>query len=261
MKRYIIYLILFAVSTNIAYSQRIIITNDSLWNHFKKESANEVLAYFIKNFDLSLDLKEAYYDKTLKDSLLRWLDEDVIIKQKINQHKEYLLENFGGEKKKTFTQNYVSYDLKLNFDSIYSDSTLYQSYYNQAILASLDRYQKTSLDKQNELLPPYQVLDLHSLIVYPEAYKKIKYWWYLNNKEEKSLLYQCMLKMNDPEAKLFCDKRLKEFMQSEDQAYPYRLAVPLGQISTANAVKKTDRIIACSNQACSTYVGWHSDSA
>jgi hypothetical protein len=201
------------------------------------------LAYFVKNSFWDLDFKELYYDQTLKDSLLRWLDEDVILKHEINRHKEYLLKNFGGEKKKTFTQNYVSYDLKLNFDSIYSDSTLYQSYYNQAIMVGLYRYQKTSLDKQNELLPPSIALVLHSLIAYPESYKKIKYWWYLKNKKEGTL-YSCLLRMNDPEASTIMDETINEAIKSKGKAiHDYGIVSDLKYVANSLAVKNLLKIL------------------
>jgi hypothetical protein len=45
--------------------------------------------------------------------------------------------------------------------------------------------------------------------------------------------------MNDPEAKAIYDKRLKEFIQSKSQTYPYYLTMPnLETVANSFAVKK-----------------------
>lgn len=237
-----IYILLFINTINIAYSQRTIITNDSLRNHFKKESIIEVLNYLLKYRDYSLDYKDLYSDKVLKNLLLRWLDSDVIISYELNTYTERFKERFEYDKEQetSFTKRYIEQKAKLNYDSLSMDTAILKIYTEKAIKEFVNNNIKNSfLEKKEELIPDPRVLFLHSRIVYPEAYKKIKYWWYLNNKEQKSALYYCMLEMNDPEAQAMYDECLKEFIRSKEQGYPYYLSMPnIERVANAYAVKK-----------------------
>ena len=245
--KFITYVALLVISTNV-YSQRTAITNDSLRNHFRKETADRVLtSYYQKSFysaGINFNYKDMYYDTAIKDSLLRWLDEDIIVNQKINEHKQYLLKYFKKEKKKAFTEYYVTHDVKLNFDSIYSNPELYESYYELAIDAAVDSYREDILKRKDELLPEYEVLYLHSKIVYPEAYKIIKQWWYLNNKSEKSPLFRYLLMMNDPEVQYIFDKIVEDAIKNNGESIlGINFISNIQQIANAYAVKKLLEIL------------------
>jgi hypothetical protein len=162
-----------------------------------------------KNHSLNLDYKALYYDKEIKEDLLKLLD--------IEEYIKFLLEEYRESKKNTmdidstnslawiYIRNFTKEQGINNFDSIYNDKELYQHYKEKTIDWFVNQEQVRLEEEKEKLLPPSAVLSFHSLIRYPEAYKKIKKWWvnneipFIDRFGTISSYSYYLLNMNDPE--------------------------------------------------------------
>ena len=232
-------LIAIALSLNIANGQRIIINNDSLINHFRIEPPYEALRYYTRSHYKNIDYKALYYDEEMKNYLLKWLDKDVTIEYILEGYRDNFSERFKNDEndKISFVRDFMYRELKLDFDSVCIDSTKIEYYTDLAVNAVL-KYNKQSMLETNELslLPDDDVLLLHSKIVYPEAYLKIKQLW--KKEKKKNNLFYFLLRMNDPEAQAMFDRIIKENVDNPNNYTPYNLFVDLEYMYNAYSIKK-----------------------
>jgi len=219
-------MLLLMIIINGIQAQRLTITNDSLRNHFRRESPYEVFEYYLKGFDILIDYESLYYDEEMKSYLMKWLDEDEILADLLNRRRKTFNERFNYDKKEkiSFTEDYIK-EHKLNFDSICSDTTLLNMYTEMAISEFIDRNRDRYLKNKHVLLIDFGVLLFHARIVYPEAYKKVKQLWYNQNKQivtksqDFNTLFICLLKMNDPEAQSEFDKIIADFVKTNGESF------------------------------------------
>jgi hypothetical protein len=252
--RMIVLLSIIAITMNYAQSQRVVVTNDSLKIHFQKEESFKVFDYLASG-EWDIDYKILYYDKEMKDYLMTWFDVNVWIDYESLLYKRNLLKQFlyMPDDKENFTKYYVKNTLKINYDTISSD-TLINFYFNQAIKKWEDKQKEELLKKAEELLPPWGILHIHSKIAYPESYKKLKALW---NKHNKLItctnfgrfcdLFIALLMMNDPEVQMDMNRIINKFVEtngesgSEDENR--ELVSCLGSIENAYSLKKLIEIL------------------
>jgi hypothetical protein len=229
------------------HAQRIIVTNDSLRAHFQKEKPYEVYDYYIKRFEDKLDYKSLYYDLELKNYLMKWLDIDEYIDYKVDKSKKDLYQRleYRPESKIAYVKDYIIRELKLNYDSIASDTSLIKFYLDQGVSEYGNDYKKDLLKKKEDILPPGEVLWFHAKIAYPESYKLIKEWWYDQNKQlfiddyDITNLVISLIMMNDPEVQARYDEIIKRLFKSD--WHPFLgtgIIETLRYVSNAYAVKK-----------------------
>ena len=233
----ILFLYLFPIALYNVNAQRIIVNNDSLRIHFRNEPPHKVLEYYSKNWIHVIDYKALYYDEELKNYLMQWLDKEVIVDFSINNLRKQMSERFNYDKntKKQFLMEYLYSELRIDYDSICTDTVKLNFYLEEAI-NSLLKYNKKAMFEQKlgiNLFIPDAVLVLHSQIVYIEAYTKIKQWWYENNKEtitengRISKLFYHLLLMNDSEAHSIFDKIIKDIVDKKSDYDVYNVYIQL----------------------------------
>jgi hypothetical protein len=191
----------------------------------------------------------------MKSYLMKWFDMDEYIDYEVDKYKKNLYERFDyrSGNKDSFVKHYIQSDLKLNYDSICSDTSLVKLYLDQAISKRADEEKNDLLKRKKYLLPPHDALYLHASIAYPESYKIIKNWWYQYNKtianqfSKFNDLFTCLLIMNDTEAQSEFDKIIKKYVKANGEIYPEyydrTLLSCLRMVRNAYSVKKLLEIL------------------
>ena len=264
MKTKIVLVLNLLMMISSVYAQRVMITNDSLRNHFRNEELYEVYDYYQRRFDDNLDYKALYYDQEMKDYLMKWLDPDVWIDYKLFLYKKELYQrfNYRPESRESFINYYVENDLKLKYDSIRSDTSLVNLYLNQAIEKRINEERNMMTKKKSDIIPPQGVLYLHSRVAYPEFYKIIKQWWYQQDKQvflndyDITEIMICLLALNDPEAQSIFNNVLKRFFTSDwHPFFGTGTLESLRFVSNAYAVKKLLEILPVKKEIVTTSDG------
>ena len=240
-------IVLLLLATGSVYAESPKITNDSLRFHFQREEPYLVYAYFERANTRLLNHKALYYDQELKEYLMTWFDTDVWIKYKVFSAKRGLLEKFDYDprQKKYFITSYLREELKLDYDSICSNTALINLYFAQSLEKWEAKEREKVLKDSANLIPPWKVLNLHAEIAYPEAYKKIKDLWYKHNKTTNigNGIFTGLLAMNDPEAQAIMDKIVEEFVSSNGEIDNHELNSAFLPIGNAYAIKKLIEIL------------------
>jgi hypothetical protein len=269
MKRKVILILNLLLIISCIDAQNIMITNDSLRVHFQKGKPYEVYDYYQKRrFDDILDYKALYYDQELKDYLMEWLDINEYIDYKIDKYKKELYQRFEDrpDDKESFVKYYIEQSLKLQYDSIRSDTCLIKIYFTQAIEKSANErkidLEKLNIDSSNlreELIPPLDVLFLHAKIAYPESYQIIKQWWYRQKKIISHYdgymtdIFISLLMMNDPEAQFLFNKEIKKLFNSQwTDLFGIGINECLNYLSNAYAVRKLVEILSVTKSITTT---------
>jgi hypothetical protein len=148
----------------------------------------------------------------------------------------------------------VENHLKINYDTISSDTLLINLYFNQAIKKWEDEQKKELLTSEKELLPPWGILYIHSKTAYPESYEKLKELWEKHNKLIKCTnfgrfcdLFIASLMMNDAETQIDMNAIINKFVETNGEAGSEdenrELVSCLGNIENAYSLKKLIEIL------------------
>jgi hypothetical protein len=101
-----------------AKAQRVVVNNDSLRVHFRKEKAYQVFEYYDRNH-FGLDCEKLYYDEELKSYLLKWLDVDEYIEYKLEKYRKERIELMKNDDFSIVRiKDYIKNKCKLKYDSI-----------------------------------------------------------------------------------------------------------------------------------------------
>jgi len=225
-KKTVQFIVLFMLTSSIQ-SQNYV---NALRIYFQNEKPYDAYDFYYKNqtrFSKE-DYKLLYYDKEMKNYLLKWLNQEQILDYKTSYYKK-TLSKFKDKSYESTVKDYITSTFKLNADSIRADAALWELYTDSVINSYVDRW-KTSLLKRKEeekrdMLPDEGVLYLHAMIVYPESYKIIKDWWYQYDKPiaegriDFDNLLMFLLLMNDPEAQSEFDKIVRKYVQTNGEVH------------------------------------------
>ena len=234
------------------YAQQITLNNDSLRSHFQRETPYKVYELYERRSDDRIDYKALYYDAELKDYLMKWLDVNEYINYKVDKYKQNLYRDFEYQfdQKESFVRYYTKYSLNVEYDSIRSDTSLVKIYLAQAIEKRADEEKNKLINQKNELIPPFGVLYLHLRVAYPEFYKILKQWWYMQNKQVFLDDYDitetmiCLVALNDSEAQIIFDNIIKRLFSSNwHPFFGTGILESLRYINNAYAVQKLIEII------------------
>jgi hypothetical protein len=246
--------ILLLIIVNSVNAQQSIVTIDSLRKHFKKDLPFEVYDYYYNRSPRTppFDYKSFYYDKEMEDNLMKWLNPSVWINYNAFLDKINLLEKFeyDSDAKNSWVKAYIINELKLNYDSIHSDTLLLNKYFIESI-KSYEEKSRDRLMKANPfILPPKDVLYLHSKIAYPESYFKIKDWWYKNNKPtlegtcKFNSLFYYLLTINDPEAQQILNSLINNAVKrKDDKMLNHCFIRNIADLGNAYSLKKLTEIL------------------
>ena len=257
--KFITYAALLVISTNV-YSQRTVITNDSLRVHFQNEKPHEVYIYYQKRrFNDIIDYKALYYDHELKGYLMKWLEPDTWIDYELFLRKKELYQ-FEPDQKESLIRYYVENNLKLKYDSIKQDTSLVNFYLNQAIEKIVYEKEKEMIKKKSNIIPDIDVLFLHARIAYPESYRIIKQWWYKQQKITSRYdgymtnVFISLLMMNDPDAQLLFNKEIIKLSNSQwPDLFGIGINECLSYLSNAYAVQKLIEILSVTKKNCNYF--------
>jgi hypothetical protein len=237
MKKIIIFMASVIAFNSIISAQRVVITNDSLRVHFRKEKPYQVFEYYDRNH-FGLDCEKLYYDEELKFYLLKWLDIDEYIEYKVDKYRKERIELMKDDDFSIVrVKDYIKNACKLNYDSICSIPELYAEYKEKTIEWLIEKEKERLLNEKDNIIPPDDVIYLHARISYPEAYLIIKQWEYklripfIDKYGNINPYYEYLLKMNDPETQKQYDEIIKEFVKSNGYTQ-----VPINIIETLDRI-------------------------
>jgi hypothetical protein len=208
-----------------AKAQRVVVNNDSLRVHFRKEKPYKVFDYYDRNH-FGLDCKKLYYDEELKFYLLKWLDIDEYIEYKVEKYRKKRIELMKNDDFSVVrTKDYIKNECKLNYDSICSVPELYAEYKEKTIDWLVGEEKKRLENTKGIISFPYEVLSFHSFICYPEAYITIKQIIekrnipIVNQNGSINSDYIYLLRMNDPDVQKAYNKIIQNFVKTNGYAY------------------------------------------
>lgn len=196
MKKYSLILFLLVsigIATNAQDLFKPTIFGDSLYNLFKGMDAFEVL----DQTELSkVDVRSCYFHNDLKPYLLVWLNKDAYLEY---DNREYIKRTFDDEYSSHKVKSWlISHNKKDMIDTVINCQSLFELYLDSCINAT-----KLSLTDQFYVdggRLPSKILDFHSRLKLPEAYKIINNYWKEDGGTLDSRYFDCMLQMHDPEA-------------------------------------------------------------
>ncbi|MDR1198917.1 MAG: hypothetical protein LBK94_07920 [Prevotellaceae bacterium] len=246
MKKIIIFIAGVIGFNNIISAQSIVINNDSLRVHFRKEKPYKVFEYYDKNH-FGLDCEKLYYDEELKSYLLKWLDVNEYIDYKIEKYREERMILIQDDEFSTVRiKDYITNECKLNYDSICSIPELYIEYKEKTVDWLVGKEKERLLNEREKIIVPSSIIVLHAWICYPEAYLIIKKWAnnrpFIDKYGDINSYYAYLLKMNDPDTQKQCDDVIKKFVEtngySHDPVDIIKLLEGLGILGNAYSIEK-----------------------
>lgn len=228
MKKIIVVMLFQTLLSLCSFGQNKEYKRENLLTSFENRNSYEALETYINGSGFLFDYKLIYYDKELRDHLLKLLDVNEYVKYELEKYRIYckrLIDNDEEEGKKDIYQvsQFVINECNLNFDSIYSDKNLYLHYKDLTLNWLVERENIRLQKHESDVLASNLALTLHSYIRYPDAYSIMKDWWVKKNTpcidETTGVNSFCiyLLRMNDPEIKIEIDKLVNSLFNSKDK--------------------------------------------
>ena len=186
------------LSQSDAQRKEIFIPVDSLLEYFNKYEPLKVLT-IVHDHNINFENQKYYFSDSLKKNLLKWLDRDIYLKERV----DFQLKDLASDTLAMLNDLKRIYG-KGKLDSIRVKPDRFRFVYDSLLMQKRESI-LAQYSVKGAPFPPYLAIKYHTQLAYPESYSMIKEMWVERGKEMNDIFFYTLLKFGDLEARSMFD--------------------------------------------------------